>query len=1078
MSVNYRMRRPENRPSTFEPETFNIDEALDALSAGGVLAPAPGGPRARRRAARRALAKGGLVAPLLAAQGCFAVGKGELPLAGPDASAGAGAGASSGAAAGRSGASSGEAALPPAPVAGGQNDAGAQSDRLQASENESRTIDVGELLANDIGANGGSLEIVRVFNAVNGTVMLDGAIIEFIPDEGYDGVASFQYEVRDSAGNLTVASVEIDVAPADHGGMHGGDHGGMHGGDDGMHGGDGGHSGMHGDDHGGHAHPDDPAKAAEHMALLNLVPVSEATHVAVNNGSWFDPNSWANGEVPGAGAKVVIPSGVKIVYDGQSDASLFTVRVDGMMEFATDRDTFMEADTVIVSPTGHLTIGTIDDPLPSQFNAVIQIADNGPIDVSWDPALLSRGLISHGKIEIHGAEKDTFLRLAADPMRGDTSLVLEEAPEGWAVGDRLVLTGTELGEYTRTNDIFQDRNVVTQDEELIITRIEGTTIHFADPLVYDHAAPRDDLKAYVANYSRNVQVVTENADGLPPSQRGHVMFMHSGEIDVRYGEFTDLGRTDKSERSFDPDDVATVASDTNMKGRYSLHIHRAGVSDQDDPVMIVGNAVWGSPGWGYVHHDSNAIFADNAAYDVFGAAFVAESGNETGRWVSNISIKNGGTSGYGAELNSPKVTEDVMAFDLGRNGAGFWFQGRQVDAIGNVAAGSPGGHGFVYFHRGGDGNVTSVDTLNNPEIGSYHDETIDNGRPSISQFEGNEAIGVGVGFIVIKSDWRQGHDQRSMIEDFTAWEVYYGVHNEYTAHYSFTNADLIGAGDGRALVGLDFGSAVNDIVIVDAQIDGFNSGISAAGDPSSRQFIVVGGEIINLIDGSNGPGEAYRNFTDEDTILSAEELLALSQSAGPLAFESGVPIFTNNLNNLVGVKSDTLGEFQVGEFDHHFFRNTTDKMAAFQEGYWTTESGLAVTAVERVFADRVTGEEIKVSTFISTPGLGWAQTSGATYHGVLDLNSAAPVAGVDVITVGEGGRITFDALANDFDPDGDSIWIDGFGEATHGSVWVQDDGRITYESDPNFTGEDEFYYWLQDDNGVFTQGLVQVTVEA
>ena len=33
----------------------------------------------------------------------------------------------------------------------------------------------------------------------------------------------------------------------------------------------------------------------------------------------------------------------------------------------------------------------------------IVIANNGDIDVSWDPTLVSRGVISHGAVEIHGA---------------------------------------------------------------------------------------------------------------------------------------------------------------------------------------------------------------------------------------------------------------------------------------------------------------------------------------------------------------------------------------------------------------------------------------------------------------------------------------------------------------------------------------------------------------------------------------------------------------------------------------------------------------------------------------------------
>ena len=522
---------------------------------------------------------------------------------------------------------------------------------------------------------------------------------------------------------------------------------------------------------------------------MDLAPVAEATHVAVKSGAWFDPDVWANGEVPGEGAKVVIPDGVSLCYGEESDVSLFTVRVDGALHFATDRDTFMEVDTLLVTPSGALSIGTADAPVEVGVEAVISIADNGPIDVAWDPQLLSRGVITHGRVEIHGAEKENFLQVSVDPMAGDTSITFAENPEGWEVGDKIVLAGTK---FVGSDIVAQGAKVSapTEDEELVITAIDGSTVYFDTPLAFDHDGPRADLKAYVANYSRNVRFETENADALPAHQRGHVMFMHNDDIDVRYAEFHELGRTDKSERAFDLDDLSGVEADTNVKGRYAVHIHRAGVGDQGDPAMLVGNAVWGSPGWGFVHHDSHAILDGNAAYDVFGAAFVSETGNETGRWVDNISIKT-----LGANVQS-KNADDVAAFDLGRNGVGFWFQGRLVQAVDNVAATTPEGVGFAYFHRGliGDFIPVDPDTVDQPGKLRYQDEIyID--KPNIELFKGNVAVGAERGLEVIKHGPRQGHDVRSMIEDFTAWESQTGVHLEYTGHYTLTNLDLVGPSD-------------------------------------------------------------------------------------------------------------------------------------------------------------------------------------------------------------------------------------------------------------------------------------------
>ena len=428
----------------------NLDftDLVDAPVAAG-LSPTAKGRRARKRAVKQRLAQASMLAPLLATEGCLTLGGKASPDALDDTPGGAVGGGSSG--------GGGGGAAPSAVVA-------SDDSHFMTDIGKEIHISANDLLANDAFPVGATGQVVRVFGAVNGTVTLENGVVHFTPTPGFEGFAYFQYEVRDSLGNLSQATVEIGVGEHDHTGH---DHGGGGGGMD------------HGN--GGTPHADDPSKAMEHMAVLNLVPIEGATHTAVNSGSWFDPNTWDNGQVPGAGAKVVIPEGVEVIYDGESAVSLFTVRVDGALEFATDRDTFMEVDTFVVTPSGRLTIGSIDNPVDANVKAVIQIADNGPIDVNWDPMLLSRGVISHGEFEVHGAEKASFLRVATDPRAGDVSITLEAPPEGWQVGDKLVLTGTHLTASPAVPaGVARDDH--TEDEELIITRIEGNTIFFATPL--------------------------------------------------------------------------------------------------------------------------------------------------------------------------------------------------------------------------------------------------------------------------------------------------------------------------------------------------------------------------------------------------------------------------------------------------------------------------------------------------------------------------------------------------------------------------------------------------------------------
>ena len=329
----------------------------------------------------------------------------------------------------------------------------------------------------------------------------------------------------------------------------------------------------------------------EHMGMLALVSYLDATHVAINDGYWCNPATWHNGEVPGPGDRVVIMEGISVEYDIVSDASLFTIRVDGTLRFSPSVSSEMVFDTMVVDQRGTLIIGTEDQPIEEGVEVRLVIADNGPLDVDWDTMLMSRGVISHGDAIIHGQPKTTHLKVAEDPMEGDTELSLGQTPHNWEVGDTIVLTGTRYSGWKWDNDVHEVLYHGTQDEVRTIASIDDNVVAFDEPLEYDHDTPRDDLKASVANFTRNVVFETQNADDVPVTQRGHVMFMHSQSADVRYAEFFRLGRTDKSHPAFAVETVDDVEPDTNIQGRYSLHFHRTGIDDQRNPALAIGNAM-------------------------------------------------------------------------------------------------------------------------------------------------------------------------------------------------------------------------------------------------------------------------------------------------------------------------------------------------------------------------------------------------------------------------------------------------------------------------------------------------------
>ncbi|MDQ2076689.1 Ig-like domain-containing protein [Marinimicrobium sp. ABcell2] len=835
------------------------------------------------------------------------------------------------------------------------------------------------------------------------------------------------------------------------------------------------------------AHHHHSSMEAEHAAFLALVDYDNMTHAAIADGYWCNPDVWHNQSVPGDGARVVIPSDRQVQYNQWDDSRLHTLRIDGELTFANDESSRMIVDTLVLDPRGTLNIGTVDSPISASAQVDIVIADNGDIDVDWDPLLLSRGLILHGTTNIHGAVKTPHLKVATDPVAGDTTLHLNSSTHNWQVGDTLVIPGSRFSGWKWDNDIGAVRYHGTQDEVRTITAVEGDQVTLDSPLIYDHLSPRADLKISVGNFSRNVAIRTENAEDLPNHRRGHVMFMHSQSVDVRYAEFFELGRTDKSQTNMEATDLDTAHADSNVRGRYSFHFHRTGTSDQLNPAMAIGNAVFGSPGWGYVHHDSHAMLHQNVSYNTFGAGFVAETGNETGAWTRNLAIKAEGISGS----FNPKNNNDIYTFDIARSGDGFWFQGRMVASVENIAASV--NRGFTYFHRDKSGTMIRVapELFMFPEaLGLSRDTHADN--IPIRHFHGNEAFASTVGVFVVKAGPNQGHDVSTVMSDFTAWEVRTGAFIEYTAHYLLNNFDVIGNTPEpfrRPLAGISFGNNTTNMVVRDARIEDFSVGVSLGKEHTSAslegadQFVIIGGEMIAV-------ETPYEHSDDSDLFIATSELvesrfeIELRQTDSETEFEFEY-LSSGGHDDLVleGTRTDSIGESPLPAGSDRLRVRGRDMVALVsQNGYYLTESGEAYTIVKQYFSERATGDvhlrSLKtylgpeVQDRLENQYHAWRD---AKYLGLIDLDKAPPVAQDNSVTTPANTEVTIAVLDNDSDPEGSPLRISAVLAPPYGEVF-HDGETIRYRPYFDFTGEDYFHYWVTDDQGNFSRARVDVTV--
>lgn len=648
------------------------------------------------------------------------------------------------------------------------------------------------------------------------------------------------------------------------------------------------------------------AMNSANMPAMSLVQLSDVTHTAVSSGDWSDPATWSNNQVPTNWAKVHIPEGIEVRVDGVINTDLKTVRVDGTLSFKNDVNTELNVDTLVTTMTGHLVIGTANAPIANDVTAKIIFADDGAIDKSWDPNLLSRGALLHGKTTIYGEEKLAFAAVAEFPKQGDTSVTLKEAPTGWEVGDIIVIAGT-------------DPKNPESDEKVQITSIDGNVVGFDTPLALDHVAPLSDLEVHVANLTRNILFTSENAD---LAHRGHVMIMHTNDADINFAAFDDLGRTDKSQPlndhqfvDLDPNIAPIDLGGDNVRGRYSLHFHKGGTDKNGEAGKVNGSVVTDDPGWAYVNHSSHVDFTNNVSHNIVGAAYNTEAGDEIGSFIGNIAIRtvNKNDPLAGGEELDPDAREHLQ--DYGFQGDGFWFHGPNVRVEDNVVSGASG-HAYIWWPEGllektPDGTTQKVfhnsANVPNGNLIGPDGTNMEIWDVPIGSFIGNEGYsatkGIQIFYLHTNFFGEDVHAEdgipvppdsyfsqlRSTIQDATIWNVeQVAFAAPYVNRITIDNIRLVGKGG----IGLDLGHFMNDqgIIVNNATIEGFGVGIRQTTD---GQVTINGGTFANRtdiqkvnpgadgdrMDGTNGADVMFGAVGD-DTIAAGDGDDTIRATAG------------------------------------------------------------------------------------------------------------------------------------------------------------------------------------------------------
>ena len=456
--------------------------------------------------------------------------------------------------------------------------------------------------------------------------------------------------------------------------------------------------------------------AASIVAPYDKIPnfCQTPTISATASGNWSSASTWSGNRVPTSSDTVMIPAGATVTVDS-TNAVADNVCPNGELNFATNVNTQLKVTTLLVYDNGSLKIGTQSNPISPNVTAKIVIADK-PIDTTIDPSQYGHGLLGLGAVTMHGAKKNpTFVRLATEPKAGDTSFQFSEPVSGWSAGDKMYLPDTRQPVVGATSP--------DQSETVTLNSVaaDGKSAAFSPALQFNHLGARNadgvvEILPHVANLTRNVIIDSENLNGV----RGHVLFTYRANIDVRYVEVDNGGRTVNGDNNLDSttfDSKGNVAHiGTNQIGRYPLHMHHLigpFPTVNSYQYMLVGNVVQNASKWGITIHDSHfGDIEDNVLYGTPGAGIMTESGNETENVIKHNFVSKTPGTGRRADI------------DKGTQGGGLWLSGQNNRVNGNVveAPGYASGGNYVafeLFNLPGNQPVPLFQGADNSKAGQY-----------------------------------------------------------------------------------------------------------------------------------------------------------------------------------------------------------------------------------------------------------------------------------------------------------------------------------------------------------------------
>ena len=163
---------------------------------------------------------------------------------------------------------------------------------------------------------------------------------------------------------------------------------------------------------------------------------------------------------------------------------------------------------------------------------------------------------------------------------------------------------------------------------------------------------------------------------------------------------------------------------------------------------------------------------------------------------------------------------------------------------------------------------------------------------------------------------------------------------------------------------------------------------------------------------------------------------------------------------------------QNDRWDWHQVKVSAGATVSVRLNWWSEDANLQVVVFgpdgTEVAAARDGSVRPKDLSFVATSDGSYntavrAESGRSGYKLQVDITpNEAPIATPDSASLVQGTSVSIDPLANDSDPDGDSLALYSVGTPSDGTVVKGTGGKVTYKPKSGFSGSDSFGYTVCD----------------